>query len=367
MYFSALLSLVLFFVSLVVPTLSTPVETFPGLDFVSPPLTSISSVIHQFPVGTWVENLALRRNGKILATTLSSPDIYQVDPEGRKPLKLIHHFDTATSCTGITKMGREQFYAIAGNFSLSTFQAVPGSWSLYKVDLRPYRPMVTKSKPARVSLVASFPGSIFLNGITVLSKSKKWLLVSDSGAGVVYRVEVKTGKVVKVLEDELMQPQSPSVFGINGIEIWNDQLYFTNSDRNILARMLIEDDGTSRASAVLVTSVNGPDDFSFNKEHNVVVAQSGVDLLGRVADGGEIVTLAGGPSSGAPSNDTLSTLFGPTAIRFGRGKKRGNDKSSKDDDWTTAYISTNGGTAQYLTGSVTRGGTITSVDVQGYW
>lgn len=211
-------------------------------------------------------------------------------------------------------------------------------------------------------MVATFPGSVFLNGITVLSKTKKWLLVSDSGAGVVYRLEVKTGKVVKALEDPLMEPKRPSIFGINGIKIWNGQLYFTNSDQNILGRMPIEDDGTSRASAIQVTKIDGPDDFTFNRAHNVVVAQSGVDLVGRVI-GDRVATLPVSPSTtDTSSNDTGNALFGPTAVRFGKTKT-----GASKHDWLKAYISTNGGTAQYLTGNVTRGGTITVVNSRGYW
>lgn len=51
-----------------------------------------------------------------------------------------------------------------------------------------------------------------LGGISVLNSLKKWLLVSDSAAGIVYRLDAKTGKVVKVLEDPLMKLDS-SVFG----------------------------------------------------------------------------------------------------------------------------------------------------------
>ncbi|MCJ1469882.1 hypothetical protein MMC07_008526, partial [Pseudocyphellaria aurata] len=98
-------------------------------------------------------------------------------------------------------MGKEEFYVIAGNFSLGTFRAVKGSWSVYKVDFHYHFPYITNHKPAPVSLVANFPDSIVLNGITVLNRHKKWLFVSDSGAGVVYRLEIKTGKIDKVLED----------------------------------------------------------------------------------------------------------------------------------------------------------------------
>lgn len=358
MYFSALPSPVLIFTLLIVPTLSAK---YPSLEWYTPSLPLPVTVIHQFPVGTWLENLAIRRNGKILTTALSSPEIFQVDRNGVQPVKLVHTFADATGCTGITEMGRDVFYVAAGNFSFSPFRSVPGSWSVYKVDVRHHHPHITKPKPAKVTLVANFPDAILLNGITVLSKWNKWLLISDSGAGVVYRLEVKTGKVVKVLDDLLMQPESDFFAnGVNGIKIQDDQLFFTNTNKNLLARIPIQKDGTSRSSATLVTNLDSPDDFTFDDAGKAVVAQIRFDLLASVSvSKNTVVTLAGGPPNG-----TQGKLFGPTAAQFGRIKPFLDDPSKQD--WMKAYVSTNGGLQQYLANNVTRGGTISLVDIRGY-
>lgn len=77
--------LFLFFASLIVPALSTEGD-FPGLDWLTPPLTYNSDVIYQFPVGTWLESLALRRHNKILTTALSSPELFEVDMTARNRL-----------------------------------------------------------------------------------------------------------------------------------------------------------------------------------------------------------------------------------------------------------------------------------------
>ncbi|MCJ1263454.1 hypothetical protein MMC22_003324 [Lobaria immixta] len=350
MYFSALLSWVLFLTSLIAPALSASSD-YGTLGYDYPGLPLAVEVVHQFPPGTWLENLAIRRNGNILTTALSSPELFEVDNRGKDPIKLVHTFANETGCTGITQMGRETFYIIAGNFSLSNFTGVPGSWSVYKVKLHRHLP-----RSAQVSLVAKFPDSIVLNGITVLSKSKKWLLVSDSAAGVVYRLEAKTGKIAKVLEDPLMKPDSPSGVGVDGIRF----------DRNILASQFIDYDGTLRAPAKVFATVDGPDDFAFNDVDNVVVVENRADRMGRLSDFGRAyVTLAGAASNDTKAPDgTASELFGPTAVQFGKIKDRIRKSRA---DWMKAYISTNGGTAQYLTGNVTRGGTISVVDVWGYW
>lgn len=319
------------------------------------PLPLPVSVLHQFPAGTWLENLAVRPNGKIPTTALSSPEIFEVDNDGVQPVKVVHTFAHVTSCTGITHLGRDEFYVIAGNVSL-TASSVSGPWSVYKVDVRHHHRHTTKPKPAAVSLVAYFPGSIVLNGITVLNRHKKWFLVSNSSAGVVYRLEGKTGKVVKVIDDPLMKPSSGT--GVNGIKIRKKWLYFTNTSLNILARINIHGNGTPKAPATVVAPVDSPDDFTFDGSHNVLVAQ-GNDRLGEVGDDNKVVTLAGDPP-----HVTDGELFGPTAVVFAKFPYEFVFASTAD--WTKVYISTNGGAAQYQTENFTRGGTISVVEVGWY-
>ncbi|MCJ1468532.1 hypothetical protein MMC07_007161 [Pseudocyphellaria aurata] len=358
MHFSAFYSLFFLFASLVFPAVSF---RYPTQDWYHPPLPLPVNIIHQFPVGTWLENIAIRTNGKILTTALSSPEIFQVDNYGVKPVKLVHTFGNFTSCTGIAKLGRDVFYVIAGNVNITTMSTVRGSWSVYKVDVRHHHPHTTKPKPAKVKLVANFPDSIALNGITVLSKWNKWLLVSDSGAGVIYRLEAKTGKIVKVIDNQTLMKPGSSLYGngLKGMRIFDgNQLYFTNTHQNILGRMMIDEDGTSTDSATIVADIDSPDDFTFNAADHPVIAQNGPNSVAR-AEGSKITTLAGGTT-----NRTNSLLYGPMAVEFGKVKPF---LASPKADWMKAYITTNGGTEQYLTSNVTRGGTISEIDIRAYW
>ena len=365
---STLLMLMLLLASLVVPTLSGILR---GSARGYPALPLPFEIAHQFPIGPWMENLVIRHNGEILTTALSSPELFQVDNHGKKAVKLVHTFANKTGCTSIAELGRDTFYVIAGNFNVSNLAAVPGSWSVYKLHL-PYHLPHTEPKPARVSLVANFPRSIMLNSITVLSNRRKWLLINDSKTGIVYRLEAKKGTLVKRLKNPLMKPSSPSAFGVNGVKIRKNHLYFTNSDRKILACQPIKHNVRPRRSDKLVAHIHGGDDFTFNawfrSTPSLFVAQNdGVDGLERVV-GNRIVTMAGGPSGSRSNSKHLDSrkreLFGPIAVRFG---KLIDWLYHSKADKTYAYISTNGGTAQYLSGNITRSGTILRVDVMDYY
>lgn len=62
-------------------------------------------IIHEFPGGTWIENLAIRSNGLILANLLSAPEIYQVDPSTHAAV-LAAKIPAATGLLGIAEIER---------------------------------------------------------------------------------------------------------------------------------------------------------------------------------------------------------------------------------------------------------------------
>ncbi|MCJ1423545.1 hypothetical protein MMC29_001429 [Sticta canariensis] len=120
--------------------------------------------------------MAVRENDKFLTTSLTTPELLEIDMQVNT-VRVVHISDDKTSCTGIygslTLMDKDVFYVIAGNTSLnpSSFGPTQGSWSVYRATLRRH-PHPTR-KPAHVSLVADFPDSDMLNGITRLQKQKK--------------------------------------------------------------------------------------------------------------------------------------------------------------------------------------------------
>lgn len=162
-----------------------------------------------------------------------------------------------------------------------------------------------------------------------------------------YRLETKTGKVVKVLDELLMAPTSSSFgVGIKGIRVPNSHLayrrhpllYFTN--RNILGVMPIEHNGTSRDFASVIAPIDHLGGFTFSRRDRTYVAQTGADFL----------SLVNQFSGSFPrwktvydtlANGTHSQLFGPTAVGFGHV---GTDEDPHKKGWNNAYISTNGGT-----------------------
>ena len=308
--------------------------------------SSASSIAHEiwgFAPGTWVENLAVRSNGQILATLLSSPQVYQVDPTLQNPATLVYTFPSSLGCLGITELEPDIFYVVVGNFSTTSLSTKPGTFSVWRLDLNFFS--VDRAIPATATKVADFPQGVFLNGITVLDPLAGILLIADSGAGAIHSLNVNTGVVAKASSDPLMAPVMTGIdVGINGLKVRNGVLRFSNTDQALGAQVSVNPvSGVAKASAKPFTvGLTGADDFQVDILGNTFLA--GHDQL-------RVVAATKGSPAVVVSNSSL--LAGSTAVEFGRLPL----------DFASVYVTTNGGVGQYVTHKPTTPGRVVRVDV----
>ncbi|KAG6991200.1 hypothetical protein G7Y79_00055g089760 [Physcia stellaris] len=270
---------------------------------------------HQFPPNTWLENLAVRSNGQVLVTLVTSPDLYLVDPSKPDPV-LVHKFTNHLSLLGIAELEHDIFYVIAANYSQPDNHNTPGACAVYQVDM-------CKSPPS-VALVAHFPKAVFLNGMAVLSKRDKLLLVGDAGAGVIYRLDAKTGDIAVVMDDPLMKPPKGAPVGLDGVQIRDKNLYYSNAPLGLLVRTPLCANGTAAGPAKVILRDVEIDDFTFDAAGQIYLAVFFKNLIMRLTIGDTNATSIAGPSK---------WLAGPTACKFGRDKAGDN----------MLYVTTNGG------------------------
>lgn len=197
-----------------------------------------------------------------------------------------------------------------------------------------------------VKKVSDFPDGQLLNGLGLLSKEKGLVYITDSFAGVVLLLNVYTGENHVAINDTLTQPATEGGVGANGVHVSPDSkyLYFTNTDRKILARVLINSNGSAIGLAQTIASDIPVDDFTFDRYGDVILALNSNNEIGKIdVETGNLTVLAGN------LNSTL--LEDPTMVAFGRRK----------EDRTCVYVSRNGGI-----GEVTQvGGGVLKIDLGG--
>ena len=307
-------------------------------------------LVYQFLNGSRAENIAVRSNGDLLITRVDVPEVYLINPTSSSPnATLIHRFNGKGSTSGIAETAPDTFAVIAGN---STFQSgvitpVAGSFSVYSISFAS-----PDSITADVSKITDLTDIVFPNGMSQFSSSA--VLVGDFSGGKVSRVDVETGTVTVVSTDPLLAGRQLPVIGnagVNGLHVFDNHLYFTNTGQRLLARYPISlTDGTQLGnSTVLATPLNatlGFDDFAIASDGTLYLATVGgnsIERLGNDGTGAKII--AGSLNS--------TDIAQPTSAKFGRGA------SDKD----VLYVTTAGGQSVPVNGHLTVGAQIVAVDL----
>jgi hypothetical protein len=140
------------------------------------PLTTYCHSVHtiyQYPhPGPWLGSLAVRPNGSILFTDLTSPHLYEINPLATNATPtLMYSLPHAIGLIGIAETTPDVFFVVAGNFTATSEAATPGTLRLYRID---YSTVPSSSSP-HITLLTSLP---LINGLTPLSATM--LLGSNS-------------------------------------------------------------------------------------------------------------------------------------------------------------------------------------------
>ncbi|KAM0354383.1 hypothetical protein ACHAPU_001427 [Fusarium lateritium] len=281
------------------------------------PVQSKVHEVAQVP-GLWIENVALRSNGDLLLNTVGDGQLFSFNPA--KPSSQPHSIakiEGVNALFGIAEVGNDVF-AIAG--ASATDKPQNGTMNLSLLNLKGGKPHVR----------TVFKNSKFgpVNGITALPNHKHIILGADSVRGEVLRMDTSSGHVEVAIADGQLSPieGGPFGMGVNGIKVFKNYLYFTNSARQTFGRVKIDKLGNKIGEIEIIyklenDSTSAPDDFVMDKHGNAYVAFWN-DRLVKITPEGKASVLSEG------------LLAGPTSVVLSQDGKRlyvatagqGNDK-----------------------------------------
>uniref|UniRef100_A0A4P8GEA3 Putative hetero-Diels-Alderase n=1 Tax=Phoma sp. TaxID=1707701 RepID=EUPF_PHOSX len=295
-------------------------------------------LLHQWPNGTWVENISVRPNGNLLVTT-STPDgsVWQVkEPWKENPeVERVFNFDEwVDRLIGIGETQDDKYVVVGSRFYSTDAQSshVARTFCAMELDFSGN----TTEPSAR--LIAWMPESYLLQGVAALPWDRDTVLISDQyvlrpravqidwtpSPGQIWVLDTRTGEYGLVMTDyaelNTTYAKGPDV-GIDGIKIRDHDLFWVNQDDSGIYRVKIDDAGVPVAPVKpqLVASYNTMwDDMAFDPFNENVIWATGLNAVFAATLDGQIV-----PVDGVGTSDNL-TLPGPTACAFGRTEK---DKS----------------------------------------
>ncbi|GME60473.1 Six-bladed beta-propeller TolB-like protein [Neofusicoccum parvum] len=275
----------------------------------------MAQTIYQFPDGTWVENIAVRSNGNLLVTLLTSPELYEIDPSRPESSSahLVHRFDGNVGLFGITEVEADVFAVVGGNFSSTSPSANTSSFAIWTAD---FSNCAGEEDAPRISQAVAVPGAALLNGMTTLEDGI--VLVADSTLGNVRRVDTRSGAVTIVLADEetMGWGNASAPVGIDGVRREDGYLYYTNLIKGLFCRVRINEASGEAAGPfeVVADGLAEADDFAV-RDGIAYVMEGAVEGVVRVGRDGEKEVLVDG--FGDPAG------VGSTSAQFGRGEDKG--------------------------------------------
>lgn len=225
--------------------------------------------IYEFSNPTWLENIAVRYNGQILVASISTPALKQVDPKQILPPITVAEIPGATSILGIVELQQDVFYVIGGDLSNVTATRLVFPSKIWSVDLRPMRTTSKGkvSRPSKLSLVADLSNSTFLNTLTkIATNDYSAILISDSGAGQILRLDIRTGRTTVVLSDETTRSARQGVAGVTGIHTHNGDLFYANFASQQFFMVPISRQGQPTGKSSLITNGTLIDDFTLSRD-----------------------------------------------------------------------------------------------------
>jgi SMP-30/Gluconolactonase/LRE-like region len=245
-------------------------------------------VLHQWPVGTFVENLAFDADGDLLVAVHSTQTLERCGPEGGAEVVATLPGPVA----GLAVVDGHVFV------NVSTPGVAPGA--IYRVSGRGGR--------RSVEPWVTVEGALFLNGAAPFLGGD--LLVGDAIRGRIYRVDTRARSASVWLEAPELKKvtDQPWMPGVNGLKVFDRHVYFSNTDASTIGRIAFDERGQPGAVERVAERLTC-DDFAFDVEGNLYATTHIQNSLLRLSPAGERVILA----------DAADGLAGCTAIAFGAG------------------------------------------------
>ena len=274
-------------------------ECFPGHDHGAwrPVVAELAA---SWPAGHFIENLVVRHDGVVFVSLHSHRRIDRYDPGTGA---VVEFAGLPAPVAGLAFDQDGTLWATGG-----TLGETPGY--VWRV-----------SSCGAVDEWLQVPDALFMNGCAIAT-GRRSLLACESVTGRIVAVDLTEPVWESWISDVLLRPTGGAIPGANGIKLRDGYAWITVTDRNLLLKARILEDGRAGPLEPAADQLRA-DDFAFGKSGAAYLATHPANTVLRLAGDGTRTTIAG-PAQGA---------VGSTACAFGRGP----------GDAGSLYVTTNGG------------------------
>lgn len=311
--------------------------------------------VRSFPDGTALENLAVRKDGTILMTSLYTREVFYVDPQNPTNVYSIANFPPGDTFTSIAEHGDDIFYVVSTSFQPVNHEPTsPDTEKVWSFNMSQYSGSGNTSLP--FTLISNITRGGFLDGLTSVDGTD-YLLATDAEQSVIWRINVVTGAYDVSLNNSALAPIGTGAVlpngtvGANGVVYRAPYAFFSNTRQKTYGRYVVDSVGRA-VDGTLEILGNGTviDDLQpiHGNGAGAYLTAPNVDQIVYASGTGQTTPVAG--------------VGGPTSVRWGRTKQ----------DRNTLYISSTGNNTAYAGVSdpaavLTVGGSLSKIELGSSW
>jgi len=224
----------------------------------SPPALSAPTqekleVLAAFPAGSFLENLEVQPDGRILFTNYFSKTIEMLSPTGEvSPFADLSIFP-------VSLITIEGGYLVAGQ----TKNFMSGDSD------NPQQFLVLDKNGGQADQFFA-PETLFLNGMVKLDNGD--ILVADSVGATIWQVSIEHKKVIPWLQHPTLanDPSQPGFPGANGLKLHSQGLLVSNTAQGALYLVPLNDNGTAAGEPSILAETGIIDDFWVNEDDSIL-------------------------------------------------------------------------------------------------
>jgi WD40 repeat protein len=201
--------------------------------------------IAEFPINTFLESIVVSDDNTLFITSHYEGKVIRIAADGVPTT----HTTIAGKATGLA-------ISTDGSLLLSGWddQDICVVWQI--------------ASDGATKVLMSLPDAVFLNGLTHLTD--QFYLIADSYRGAIWQLDVVQSRVHLWLEHPLLARANAEngTPGVNGLKIFGDVLYASNTQNAQIIRIPIQANFQSGEPEIFVQNAN-IDDFAFDKAGNL--------------------------------------------------------------------------------------------------
>ena len=265
----------------------------------TPDAIAPTQVLAELPAHTFLENIAIDSQGTIFVTSYEEGKIYRITLNGE----------------------RKEFASINGNVAGVVIDRLGNLLVAASINSQGSA-ILQIDATGVVETLVTLPDAMFLNGMIHLKGDR--YLVADSYKGAIWEIDA-TSKSARIwIQDDLLTRSDPNnpFPAVNGIKIFNNSLFASNTQRQMLIRIPLAENSTPGVPEVFLTNIN-LDDFAFDVRGNLYGTTHIYNSVVQISPAKKIITIAKAEQG----------MTGSTALAFGRSER----------SRTSVYVTTNGG------------------------